>query len=170
MLPVWMFPSTIHSVTMRLPFHATCNGVASWLDDWTGWKRAFAKFVSFPSLNHLRRHKIWWDTVPKCHLPPVATSLLWAVTCVFFYKSSSANFQVLKTLELQRNGSAIYLFSNQVNRPRGVTRIGGTLGKSRFGVHMFEAEVCPKQMCCIEESTCNIVWTFPRLLQWFGVP
>ena len=39
------------------------------------------------------------------------------LTCVFFNKSSRAIFQALKTLKLQRNGSVIHLFSNQVNRP-----------------------------------------------------
>jgi len=35
----------------------------------------------------------------------------------FFYKSSNAIFQSPKTLEMQRNGSVIHLFSNRVNRP-----------------------------------------------------
>jgi len=32
---------------------------------------------------------------------------------------------------------------------------------------MFEPEVFRKQMYCIEESTCDIIGTFRRPLQWF---
>jgi len=38
---------------MRLPFNATCGDVASWRNDQTDWKQAFAKFINFSSLNHL---------------------------------------------------------------------------------------------------------------------
>jgi len=34
--------------------------------------------------------------------------------------------------------------------------------RSKFGVSLFEPEVCRKQMNCIEESTCDIVGTFRR--------
>jgi len=33
---------------------------------------------------------------------------------------------------------------------------------SKFGAPMFEPEVFPKQMCCFEESTCDIVGPFRR--------
>jgi len=41
--------------------------------------------------------------------------------------------------------------------------------RSKFGAHMFEPEVFPKQMYwyCIEESTCDIVGTFLRSPQSF---
>jgi len=35
---------------------------------------------------------------------------------------------------------------------------------------MFEFEVFRKQMYCIEENTCDIIRTFRRLPQLFGVP
>ena len=34
--------------------------------------------------------------------------------------------------------------------------------RSKFGAPMFETKVIRKQMCCIERSTCHIVWTFRR--------
>jgi len=34
--------------------------------------------------------------------------------------------------------------------------------RSKFGASMLEPEVFPRQICCIEESTCNIVGTFRR--------
>jgi len=42
--------------------------------------------------------------------------------------------------------------------------------RSKFGAPMFETEVFRKQMYCTEESTCGIVGTFRRPLQWFGAP
>jgi len=32
---------------MKLPFNATCGDVASWRNDQTDWKQAFAKFLIF---------------------------------------------------------------------------------------------------------------------------
>jgi len=52
---------------MRLPFKATCADVASWRNDQTDWKQAFAKFNNFSRLNHLG------GTAPEC--PPVAAGL-----------------------------------------------------------------------------------------------
>jgi len=40
---------------------------------------------------------------------------------------------------------------------------------SKFGARMFEPEVFRKQMCCIEESTCDIAGNFRRPPQSFGV-
>jgi len=40
--------------------------------------------------------------------------------------------------------------------------------KSKFGAPMFEPEVFQKQICCTEESTCDIVGTFRRPSQSFG--
>jgi len=57
LLPVWTFVNTIHFVTMRLPFNATCGDVASWRNDQTDWKQAFAKLINFSSLKHLAGHK-----------------------------------------------------------------------------------------------------------------
>jgi len=34
--------------------------------------------------------------------------------------------------------------------------------RSKFGARMFKPEVFRKQMCCIEESTCDIVGIFRR--------
>ena len=48
----------------------------------------------------------------------------------------------------------------------GVTRLDGA--RCKFGAPMFETEVFQKLMHCIEESTCDIVWTFRRSPQWFG--
>jgi len=42
--------------------------------------------------------------------------------------------------------------------------------RSRFGAPMFEPDVFRKQMYCIEESICDIVGTFRRSTQSFGVP
>jgi len=36
--------------------------------------------------------------------------------------------------------------------------------RRKYGALMFEFEVFPKQMYCIEESACGIVGTFPRPL------
>jgi len=36
--------------------------------------------------------------------------------------------------------------------------------RRKYGVLMFEFEVFPKQMYCIEESACDIAGTFPRTL------
>ena len=46
----------------------------------------------------------------------------------------------------------------------------GTRGKKQVGTPVFETEFFRKQMYCIEESTCDIVGTFRRPPQWFGVP
>jgi len=51
------------------------------------------------------------------------------------------------------------MFETQL--PRGVTRLDGARGKKKFGASMFEP-VFRKQMCCIEESNCDIVETFRR--------
>jgi len=51
-----------------------------------------------------------------------------------------------------------------------VTRLDGARARSKFGAPMFEPDVFRKQMYCIEENTCDIVWTFLRPPQWFGVP
>jgi len=45
-----------------------------------------------------------------------------------------------------------------------------TGARNMFGAPMFESEVFRKQMCCIEESTCDVVGTFRRPPQSFGVP
>ena len=45
---------------------------------------------------------------------------------------------------------------------RGVTKLDSARGKKQFGTTMFEFEVFRKQMYYIEESTCDIVWTFLR--------
>jgi len=50
-------PNTIYFVAMRLPFNATCCDVASWRNDRTDWKQAFAKFINLSSLNHLGGNK-----------------------------------------------------------------------------------------------------------------
>jgi len=42
--------------------------------------------------------------------------------------------------------------------------------KSKFGAPTIETEFFQKQICCIEESTCDIVGTFRRLLQQFVAP
>jgi len=42
--------------------------------------------------------------------------------------------------------------------------------RSEFGTPVFETEVLPKLMYCIEESTCDIAWTLRRSRQWLGVP
>jgi len=42
--------------------------------------------------------------------------------------------------------------------------------RSNFGAPRFEIEVFRKQMYSIEESTCDIVGTFWRLLKPFGSP
>jgi len=42
--------------------------------------------------------------------------------------------------------------------------------RSKFGVPMFDPEVLRKQMHCIVESTCDIVWTFQRPSQSCGAP
>jgi len=57
------------------------------------------------------------DSKPEQAFSDLLSVFFYKSSCVFFYKSSSAIFQALKTLELQRNGSVIHLFSNQVNRP-----------------------------------------------------
>ena len=44
------------------------------------------------------------------------------------------------------------------------------VARSKFGASMFEFEVFRKQKYFIEESICDIVETFRRLLQWFGAP
>ena len=41
-------------------------------------------------------------------------------------------------------------------------------GRSKSGTPMFGPEVFRKQVHRIEESTCDIVWTFRRPRQWFG--
>jgi len=41
---------------------------------------------------------------------------------------------------------------------------------SKFGPPMFEPEYFPKQMCCIEESTGDILGPFRRPTQWVGAP
>ena len=41
--------------------------------------------------------------------------------------------------------------------------------RSKFGAPMFEPEVFRKQIYCIEESSCDIVGTFRRPLQWFDL-
>ena len=41
--------------------------------------------------------------------------------------------------------------------------------RSKFGACMFKPVVFRKQVCCIEESTCDIVGTFRRPHQRFGV-
>jgi len=43
---------------------------------------------------------------------------------------------------------------------RGTMRLDGARGKKQVWRPMFEPEIVPKQMCCIEESTCDIVGTF----------
>jgi len=43
-----------------------------------------------------------------------------------------------------------------------VIRLDGARARSKFSATMFEPEVFRKQMYCIEESTCNIVGTFPN--------
>ena len=53
---------------------------------------------------------------------------------------------------------------------RGTTRLDGAGARSKFGVPMLEPEVFRKQMCCVEESTCDIVGIFIRPPQWFGAP
>jgi len=42
--------------------------------------------------------------------------------------------------------------------------------QSKFGAPMFETEVFRKQMYSSEESTCDIVWTFRRLLSHSAPP
>jgi len=41
---------------------------------------------------------------------------------------------------------------------------------SRFGAPVFEPEVFPEQVYCIEESICDIVGPFRRPMQWVGPP
>ena len=55
-------------------------------------------------------------------------------------------------------------------RIRGVTRLDGARGKKQVWSPVFETEVFRKQMYCIEESTCDVVGTFCRPPQPFGVP
>jgi len=93
----WTFLNTIYFVTMRLPFNATCGGVASWRNDQTDWKQAFAKFIDFSSLNHLGRHKKIWGALPLNHqyvrcdsgkqLPPF---ILKEEGCLLFGANTSA--------------------------------------------------------------------------------
>jgi len=45
---------------------------------------------------------------------------------------------------------------------RDVTSLDGARRKKQVWRHMFEPEVFRKQICCIEESTCDIVGTFRR--------
>jgi len=45
---------------------------------------------------------------------------------------------------------------------RGVTRLDDARVRSTFGAPIFETEIFRKQICCIEESTCDIVGTFRR--------
>ena len=45
-----------------------------------------------------------------------------------------------------------------------------TGASSKFGAPIFETEVFRKQMYCIEESICGIVWSFRRPLQRFVAP
>ena len=59
----------------EVPFNAACGDVASWRNDQTDWKQAFAKLINFSSLNHLGDTKILGGTAPAC--PPVATGLYW---------------------------------------------------------------------------------------------
>ena len=53
---------------------------------------------------------------------------------------------------------------------RGITRLDGARGKNKFGAPMFEPEVFPKQIYCIEEGTCDIVGTFRRPPKCFSTP
>ena len=53
-------------------------------------------------------------------------------------------------------------------RSRGVTKLDGARGKKQVLRPMFEPEVFRKQMCCVDERTCDIVGTFRGPPQWFG--
>jgi len=55
-------------------------------------------------------------------------------------------------------------------RYRGVTRLDGALGKKQAWRLMFEPEVFRKQMYCIKESTCGIVWSFPAPRSHYATP
>jgi len=63
------------------------------------------------------------------------------------------------------------LRQNQVTkcvRRRGVPRLDGVRETNKFGAPMFVFKSFRKQMCCIEESTFDIVGTFRRNPpQWF---
>jgi len=74
---VWTFLNIIYFETMRLPFNATCGDVASWRNDQTDWKQAFAKLVNFSSLNHLGGTKNFGVHCPR--MSPVATGLTMTV-------------------------------------------------------------------------------------------
>jgi len=43
---------------------------------------------------------------------------------------------------------------------RGITRLDGARGKNKFGTPMFEPEVFPKQMYCIEEVLVTLLGLF----------
>ena len=47
-------------------------------------------------------------------------------------------------------------------QPGGVSRSDGARGKKQVWCPMFEPEVFQEQLCCIEESTCDVVGTFRR--------
>jgi len=58
----------------------------------------------------------------------------------------------------------MYSFLNLYFAPhaKDVTRLDGARDNKKFGALMLEPEVFPKQMYCIEESTCDIVGLFRR--------
>jgi len=50
---------------MRVPFNATCGDVASWSNDQTDGKQAFAKCINVSNLNHLGGVKKFWGHCPR---------------------------------------------------------------------------------------------------------